>query len=40
MIKDFWDWKMAFIKKHPLLTAWLAFFEGVILTIIVYEFFL
>lgn len=36
-MKKFLEWRQNFIHKNPVLTTYIAFAKGVILTILVYE---
>jgi len=39
-MRNFLKWRNDFTINHPKTTAWIAFAKGIIMTVIVYEFFL
>jgi hypothetical protein len=39
MIKELWDWKINYIKKHPILSVYAAWTEGFLIGLLVYYFF-
>jgi len=39
-MKKFWQWRNNFIKKNTMLSVYIAFFKGVVFTVLIYEFLL
>ena len=37
-MKRFWKWRHDFMVNNPILTAYIGFAKGILLTILVYEF--
>jgi len=39
-MKKLWNYKLSFIRKYPIMSAWLAWIEGLIIGLLVYHFFI
>ncbi len=39
MLKKLWDFKISFIRKYPVISAIMAWLEGIIIGLIIYHYF-